>query len=104
MKQQIEMMWNAVMDYRYNPLKHMELASRHYVMQVLAWMWSMVFSLSFMSIYYFSYVWLSHMLIIAGVFMTITIFKRAETRDSKRGPVPMLSSGSKCVWQMDREA
>ncbi len=104
MQQQLELTWNAVMDYRYNPLKYMDLASRHYVMQVLAWMWSMIFSVSFLSIYYFSYVWLGHLLIIAGVFFTITIFKRAESRRERLAPVPMLSSASKCVWQMDREA
>lgn len=104
MKQQIEMTWNAVMDNRFNPLKYMDLASRHYLMQVLAWMWSMIFSLSFLSIYYFAYVWLAHLLVIGGVFMTITLFSRAESHRETRQPVPMLSHGSKCVWQMDREA
>lgn len=59
---------------------------------------------SLLFICYFSYAWLRHLLLIAGVFMTITIFKRAETRGRKLAPVPMLSSASKCVWQMDREA
>ena len=31
-------------------------------------------------------------------------FKRVETRKQKRSPAPYLSSASKCVWQMDREA
>lgn len=104
MNQQIALTWNAVMDNRFNPLKYMDLASRHYLMQVLAWIWSMIFSLSFLSIYYFSYVWLGHLLVIGGVFITITIFKRAESRREKLEPVPMLSGASKCVWQMDREA
>ena len=104
MKQAIVSNYDALMDSRYNPLRHMDLASQHTIMQALAWMWSMIFSLSFLSIYYFSYVWLSHVLVIAGVFITVSIFRRAETRRAKLEPVPLLSSASKCVWQMDREA
>jgi hypothetical protein len=104
MKSQIALAWNAVMDHRFNPLRHMELAQRHYLMQVLAWMWSMIFSVSFLSIYVFGYVWLSHVLLIAGLFVTITIFRRAETQSRKPRPAPYLSGASHCVWQMDREA
>ena len=104
MKQQMILSWDAVMDHRLNPLKNVPLAARHYLMQVLAWMWSMIFSLSFLSIYAFGYVWVSHLLVIAGVFITISVFKRAETRRQKLLPLPHLSSASKCVWQMDREA
>ncbi len=104
MKHQIALTWNAVMDNRFNPLKYMGLAQRHYLMQVLAWMWSMIFSLSFLSIYAFGYVWISHLLVIGGVFITISIFKRAEVSQRRRAPAPYLSRASKCVWQMDREA
>jgi hypothetical protein len=45
--------WDALMDNRINPLRHMEMASQHYFMQVLGCMWSMVFSLTFLSIYHF---------------------------------------------------
>ena len=37
--------WNAVMDADYNPLKNIpDLKTRHMVMQVLAWMWCIVFA------------------------------------------------------------
>ncbi len=104
MKVPMTMTWNAVMDNRFNPLKYMDLAAKHYLMQVLAWMWSMIFSLSFLSIYVFGYVWLAHLLVIAGVFITISIFKGSESRQRKMLPAPYLSTASKCVWQMDREA
>ena len=104
MKSQMTMTWKAVMDNRFNPLKCMDLASRHYFMQVLAWMWSMIFSLSFMSIFVFGYVWLAHVLVIAGVFVTISIFQGVENRQAKLLPAPYLSGASKTVWQMDREA
>ena len=35
--------------------------------------------------------------------LTAQFFKRVETR-KQRSPAPYLSSASKCVWQMDREA
>ena len=104
MKKQIVMTWNAVMDHRFNPLKHLDVRSGHYVMQVLSWMWSMIFSVSFLSIYQFGYVWVAHLLVIGGVFVTFSIFKRAENRREKLVPVPHLSGASKCVWKMDYEA
>ena len=104
MKQQFALTWAAVMDNRFNPLRYKDLASRHYLAQVLAWMWSMIFSISFLSIHYFSFVWLAHLLAIGGIFITITLVSRARSRREARPPVPMLSRASKCVWQMDREA
>jgi hypothetical protein len=103
MNKQIAMTWNAVMDHRFNPLKHLDVRSGHYLMQVLSWMWSMIFSVSFLSIHYFSYVWVAHLLVIGGVFITITIFERAENQRQQLTPAPYLSGASKCVWQMDRE-
>ena len=47
MKKIVVNSWDAVMDNRHNPLRHLDLASQHYLMQVLDWMWSMVFSLTF---------------------------------------------------------
>jgi hypothetical protein len=104
MKNQIVSTWKLVMDHQYNPLKYMKLQQRHLVMQMLAWMWSMIFSLSFMSIYVFGYVWIGHVLVIGGVFITFAIFERARASSEGLEPVANLSGASKCVWQMDREA
>ena len=104
MNNQIAMTWNAVMDHRFNPLKHLDVRSGHYLMQVLSWMWSMIFSVSFLSIHYFGYVWVAHLLVIGGVYITISIFKRAENRREQMMPAPYLSGASKCVWKMDTEA
>lgn len=98
------MTWRAVMDHRFNPLRHLDVRSGHYLMQVLSWMWSMIFSVSFLSIHYFGYVWVAHLLVIGGVFVTLAIFKRAENRREQITPALYLSGASKCVWQMDREA
>ena len=92
------------MDSRYNPLKHLDQAGRHYFMQILAWMWSMIFSVSFLSIVQFGIVWLSHLLIIGGVFLTYEVFSRATKRHPALSRVSELSHASKCVWKMDTEA
>ena len=45
-----------------------------------------------------------HLLVIAGVFITISIFRTAEKSEQRLLPAPYLSRASNCVWQMDREA
>ena len=38
--------WNGVMNHNKNPLKHIpDLQVRHLVLQILAWMWCIVFSM-----------------------------------------------------------
>ena len=104
MNKQMAITWSAVMDRRFNPLKHLDLRSGHFLMQILSWMWSMIFSVTFLSIYQFGYVWVGHLLVIGGVFVTMSIFKSAEAQRERALPAPYLSGASACVWQMDREA
>ena len=93
------------MDNRHNPLRHLDLASQHYFMQVLGWMWSMVFSLSFLSIFQFGYVWMAHVLCFGGVALTVGVFRDANKKaESIQMPLRTLSNASKCVWQLDEEA
>ena len=73
------------MDSRYNPL--LDLAVRHYAMQLPAWMWSMIFSISFLSMVQFEIVWLSHVLVIGGIFVTYAAFTRAAKRRPALAPV-----------------
>ena len=38
--------WNSVMDHQKNPLSNIpDFATRHMIMQVLAWMWCIVFGI-----------------------------------------------------------
>ncbi len=78
MKKFIVDSWDAVMNSEHNPLRHLDIASQHIVMQALAWMWSMIFSLMFFSIYQFGITWALHMLFIAGMALTVSMFKVAE--------------------------
>jgi hypothetical protein len=94
-----------VMDNRRNPLRHLNLASQHYFMQVLGWMWSMVFSLSFLSIYYFGFVWMAHLLIFGGVAFTVAVFREGEkSAVLAAAATNELSTSARCVWKLDSEA
>ena len=105
MKAFIVSSWEAIMDNRKNPLHHLDLATQHYFMQVLGWMWSMVFSLSFLSIFQFGLVWLGHLLVFGGMAMTVAVFREAEKqREQAALPSPGLSAASQCVWKLDSEA
>jgi hypothetical protein len=97
--------WSAVMDNRVNPLRHLDLATQHYFMQVLGWMWSMVFSLSFLSIYNFGLVWLAHLLVFGGIAFTVAVFRESEKRRAEFKPATVcLSKSSQCIWKLDSEA
>ena len=74
-------MWNGVMDHRINPLKHIDdLQTRHIVMQFLAWMWCIIFSMSAGSMTIFGVSAIAHALLIAGVVATVATFKVAQHR------------------------
>ena len=105
MKDLIVSSLEAVMDSQRNPLRHLDLASQHYIMQALGWMWSMVFSLSFLSNFQFGYVWMAHLLMIGGVAFTVSVFREADRQRLLAEPAAAeLSSASQCVWKLDSEA
>ncbi len=112
MKKFVVESYELVMDSSKNPLRHLDLASQHYIMQALAWMWSMVFSLSFLSIFYFHYVWGAHILVLGGICFTVGIFRRAESQALNMKAIALktpagaerYSNSSACTWKLDREA
>jgi hypothetical protein len=66
------------MDERKNPLKSYSLPVAHMMMQLLAWMWSAIFSISLGSYFVFGITAVAHMMIIAGIFITMWVFHKAE--------------------------
>ena len=73
--------WKMVMDWRYNPLRHIpDTNTRHLVMQMLAWMWCIIFSMWMGSIVVFGISAIAHALLIAGVFITAGVFETAKRR------------------------
>lgn len=70
--------WDAVMDETKNPLKNCSLPAAHMLMQMLAWMWSAIFSISVGSYFVFGVTAVGHALVIAGIFITLMVFQRAD--------------------------
>ena len=76
--------WNHIMDAEINPLRHIpDLNVRHMIMQVLAFMWSAVFSIAIAdSIMAFGISAIVHVLLVAAVVITVATFKVAEYKPS----------------------
>ena len=82
-------LYHLVMDSRHNPLSHIpDTNTRHLVMQVLAWMWCIVFSMWMGSILVFGVSAVIHAILLAGIFITVGVFETA-----KRKPVYFGSLG-----------
>ena len=74
-------LWNLVMDHRTNPLKNIpDLQTRHVILQLLAWMWCIIFSMSLGSIALFGLTAVAHALVIAGVVVTVATFDQARNK------------------------
>jgi len=78
----IKTMWDAVMNENKNPLRNQPIPTAHLLMQMLAWMWSAIFSLMVGSYFVFGVTAAAHTLLIAGLFITILAFKTAESDNS----------------------
>ena len=73
--------WNMIMNADINPLKNIpHLNTRHMIMQVLAWMWCIIFSMYLGSIVAFGISAAIHAVVIAGVFITVSVFETAKRR------------------------
>jgi len=73
--------WNGVMNYDKNPLKNIpDLNTRHMVMQVLAWMWCIAFSMYFGSMWIFGVTAIAHVIILAAIVLTVASFEIAKRK------------------------
>tara|TARA_B100000780_G_scaffold266851_1_gene223427 strand:+ start:4049 stop:4348 length:300 start_codon:yes stop_codon:yes gene_type:complete len=79
MKQFIFDKWNVVMCHKTNPLSNIKnIGIQHMVMQLLAWMWSIVFALAIGSWTMFGYYAIAHVLIIGAIVITVATFETAK--------------------------
>jgi len=73
--------WNTIMDHKMNPLSKIpDLGVRHVIMQFLAWMWCIIFSMSLGSITVFGVSAIAHALFIAGIVITVGTFETARRK------------------------
>jgi len=70
--------YNSVMDYEKNPLRHLDFNTRHLVMQILAWMWCITFSLLVGSWTVFGYTAVAHFVFLIAIFVTVGTFSIAK--------------------------
>jgi len=69
------------MDSTKNPLSNIpDINTRHMIMQVLAWMWCIIFSMYLGSIVAFGISVIIHTLLLAGIFITVGVFETAKRR------------------------
>ena len=82
MMQLIKKIWDLIMNPDVNPLKNItNLKVRHMIMQILAFMWSGVFSIYIVdSIYVFGFTAIAHALLIAAIFITTFVFYTAKNK------------------------
>ena len=79
MRQFILDSWNGVMDAQWNPLKNIpDLQVRHLVLQLLAWLWCVAFSLYFGSWLLLGVTFVSHLIIILAIVVTVATFTITE--------------------------
>ena len=71
--------WNGVMNHNKNHLKHIpDLQVRHLVLQILAWMWCIVFSMYVGSWFVMGVSMVAHALFLAAVVVTVGTFETAR--------------------------
>ena len=78
--------WNSVMDHEKNPLSAIpDFSTRHMIMQVLAWMWCIVFGIIVGSMWLGIASMLLHVLLIAAIAVTVATFETAKRKPNVFG-------------------
>ena len=81
MQKEIVRLWKLIMDHAHNPLKNIpNLQARHIILQLLAWMWCIIFAMSIGSITVFGVSAVAHALLISGIVITVATFEVARVR------------------------
>ncbi len=83
MREWIYNCWNVVMDHNKNPLSVIpDFSTRHMIMQVLAWMWCIVFGIIVGSMYMGVFSMVLHTLLLGAIAVTVGTFETAKRKPS----------------------
>ena len=83
MKKTIVDNWNFIMNHNKNPLRNIpDTNTRHMIMQILAWMWCIVFSMYFSSMWIFGITTIAHIFILGAIAITVATFETAKRKPS----------------------
>ena len=86
--------YRLIMDSRFNPLTNVRyVTTLHLVMQMLARMWCIIFSMWMGSILVFGVSAAAHAILIAGVFITAATFETARTKPGYFGTLGRANGG-----------
>ena len=73
--------WNSVMDDKRNPLSSIpDFSTRHMIMQVLAWVWCIVFAMMVGSWTVFGVSAVGHVLLLGAIAITVGTFETAKRK------------------------
>jgi len=83
MREYIYTSWNSIMNADVNPLRHIQDNNvRHLVLQLLACMWCVSFSVLVNSWWFFQISLLAHILLLAAIAITVITFETATRNPS----------------------
>jgi len=86
--------WNTVMSLDYNPLKNIpDTNARHMIMQVLAWMWCIVFGFIVGSWTLFGVSAIIHIVLLAAIAITVGTFETARRNPQYFGGLGRANGG-----------
>ena len=86
--------WNVVMDHQKNPLSNIpDFSTRHMIMQVLAWMWCIVFGIIVGSMYAGVFSMVLHTLLLGAIAITVGTFETAKRRPQYFGGFGRANGG-----------
>ena len=86
--------WNVVMDHKKNPLSNIpDFSTRHMIMQVLAWMWCIVFAIIVGSMWAGVFSMMLHTLLLGAVAITVATFETAKRKPQYFGSFGRGSGG-----------
>ena len=79
MREHIYDTWTLIMDSDRSPLKNIpDTSTRHMILQILAWMWCIVFSMLIGSYFVFALSAIAHIALLAAIAITVGTFDAAN--------------------------
>ena len=100
MRQFVYDAWNGVMNAETNPLRHIpDTNVRHMVLQVLAWMWCIVFSMYVGSFWIMGVSMIAHAIVLAAIVITVATFETARRNPNFFDNFPTSTpSRARTIW------
>ena len=73
--------WNFLFNHEVSPLRHIpDVALRHYILQILGFMWAISFSIAIGSYTFMAFSIIGHTILIAAAAITVATWATASTK------------------------